>query len=34
MQDFIDGISQSELMSEDINNVALCQRLRSIYLSE
>ena len=34
MQEFIDGISQSELMSEDINHVALCQRLRSIYLSE
>ena len=34
MQEFIDGIEADEIMSEDIDNAALCRRLREIYLAE
>lgn len=34
MQTFIDGIQQSELVSDDIDHTDLCQRLREIYLAE
>lgn len=34
MQEFIDGIAAGEIMSEDIDNAALCRRLRDIYLAE
>ena len=34
MQEFIDGIEADEIMSEDIDNAALCRRLRDIYLAE
>lgn len=34
MQEFFDGIEASEIMSEDIDNAALCRRLRDIYLAE
>ena len=34
VQEFIDGIEAGEIMSEDIDNAALCRRLRDIYLAE
>ena len=34
MQEFIDGIEACQIMSEDIDNAALCRRLRDIYLAE
>jgi hypothetical protein len=34
MQEFIDGIEAGEIMSEDIDNAALCRQLRDIYLAE
>lgn len=34
MQEFVDGIEAGEIMSEDIDNAALCRRLREIYLAE
>lgn len=34
MQEFIDGIAAGEIISEDIDNAALCRRLRDIYLAE
>lgn len=34
MQEFVDGIEAGEIMSEDIDNAALCRRLRDIYLAE
>ena len=34
MQEFIDGIEADEIMSEDIDNAALCRPLREIYLAE
>ena len=34
MQEFIDGIEADEITSEDIDNAALCRRLRDIYLAE
>ena len=34
MQEFIDGIAAGEIMSEDIDNAALCRRLSEIYLAE
>lgn len=33
MQSFINGIRQGETMSDDINNLLLCEQLEDIYLS-
>ena len=34
MQEFIDGVLQGEILSDDIDNKVLCSRLRDIYLAE